>query len=400
MTSALRKWVPIAALVILLVVIGAYFFYSGRESTDDAQIDGHITQIAARVGGTVRGINVKDNQHVKAGEVLVQIAPDDYQIAMDRAAAELADAEAASQVAAVGVSMATTTTASDVRAAGGGVEQAQAGVTLAQGDLAASKARLSAAEAHQREKQADATKAQRDVERLKGLVAKDEISRQQFDAAVAAADSARAAAEAAGADVAVAQQGVVMAAGRMTQAHASGSQARAALATAETGPQQVNVTRARAAAAAAHVQQAQATLAQAKLNLDYTTVKAPADGIVSKKSVEVGQVIQPGQPLLAIVQLEGLWVTANFKETQLRDIRVGQRASVSVDALGKKYPSHVDSVAPATGARFSLLPAENATGNYVKVVQRVPVKLVFDPGADPEHQLRPGLSATATVYTK
>jgi membrane fusion protein (multidrug efflux system) len=162
----------------------------------------------------------------------------------------------------------------------------------------------------------------------------------------------------------------------------------------------MTATRARAAAAAAKVQQAQATLAQAKLNLDYTTVKAPADGIVSKKSVEIGQVIQPGQPLLAIVQLDRLWVTANFKETQLKNIRVGHRASVSVDALGKKFPAHLDSLAPATGAKFSLLPAENATGNYVKVVQRVPVKLVFESGADPEHQLKPGLSATATVYTK
>jgi membrane fusion protein (multidrug efflux system) len=400
MTAALRKWLPIAAIAILVIAIGAYFFYSGRESTDDAQIDGHITQIAARVGGTVSVINVKDNQRVKAGEVLVQIAPDDYQIAVDRAAAELADAQAASQVAAVGVPVAATTTASDVRAAGGGVAQAQAGVALAEGDLAGSKARLSAAEAHQREKQADATKAQRDVDRFKALVAKDEISQQQFDAAVAAAAAARAAADAATNDVSAAQQGVSMAAARIGQARGGASQAQAALASAETGPEQVTATRARAAAAVAHVQQAQATLAQAKLNLDYATVKAPADGIVSKKSVELGQVIQPGQPLLAIVQLEDVWVTANFKETQLRDIRVGQKASVSVDALGKTFPAHVDSVAPATGARFSLLPAENATGNYVKVVQRVPVKLVFDPGADPDRQLRPGLSATATAYTK
>ena len=400
MTAALRKWAPIGAGVLIILAIGAYWFYSGRESTDDAQVDGHSTQIAARVGGTVHAIHVKDNQRVKAGEVLVEIARDDYQIAVDRATAELADAEAASQVAAVGVPMAATTTASDVRSAGGGVQQAQAGISLAEGDLAASKARLTAAQAHQREKQADATRAQRDVERLKGLVAKDEISQQQFDAAVAAADSARAAADAAGADVTAAQHGVEMAAGRITQARAGASQAQAALAAAETGPQQVTATRARAAAAAARVQQARAAVAQAKLNLDYTTVKAPADGVISKKAVEVGQVVQPGQPLLAIVQLDEVWVTANFKETQLRDIRVGQRASVSIDALGKKFPARVDSMAPATGAKFSLLPAENATGNYVKVVQRVPVKLAFEPNADPEHQLRPGLSCTATVYTK
>jgi membrane fusion protein (multidrug efflux system) len=260
---------------------------------------------------------------------------------------------------------------------------------------------LSAAQAHQREKQADAARAAADVERFKTLVAKDEISRQQFENATAASDAARAAAEAAGADVGAAQQNVEMAAGRIKQANAGASQAQAALAATRTGPQQVAATRARAAAAAARVQEAEAALAQAKLNLDYATVKAASDGVVSKKSVEVGQVVQAGQPLLAIVQTDDVWVTANFKETQLRDIRVGQRAVVAVDALGgRKFAAHVDSVAPATGAKFSLLPAENATGNFVKVVQRVPVKLVFEPGADPEHQLKPGLSATATVHTK
>jgi membrane fusion protein, multidrug efflux system len=401
MPAALRRWLPVAGVVFILLAAGAYWFYSGSESTDDAQVDGHITQISARVGGTVRLISVNDNQRVKKGDVLVEIAPDDYQNAVDRAAAELADAEAAAEVAAVGVPMAATTTASDVRTAGGGVEQAQAGVMMAERDLDASKARLSAAEAHLREKQADAAKAQRDAERFRGLVAKDEISRQQFDSAVSASDAARAAAEAAGADVTAAQRGVDMAAGRITQAQAGASQAQAGLASARTGPQQVVATRARAAAAVAHVQQAQAALAQAKLNLGYTTVTAPADGVVSKKAVELGQVVQPGQPLLAVVQLDDVWVIANFKETQLADLRVGQRASVAVDALGgKKFPARVDSVAPATGAKFSLLPAENATGNFVKVVQRVPVKLVLDPGADPEHQLRPGLSATATVVTK
>ncbi len=399
--SVLRRWGPIAALAVILLAVGMYFFYGGRESTDDAQVDGHITEMAARVGGTVRAVHVRDNLPVKQGDVLVEIAPDDYQIAVDRSAAELADAEAAAQVAEVGVPMAATTTASDVRGAGGGVEQAQAGVTLAERDLEGSKARLNAAQAHQREKQADAARAALDVERFKGLVAKDEISRQQYDNAVSASDAARAAAEAAVADAAAAQHNVEMAAGRITQARAGASQAQAVLSAAQTGPQQMTATRARAAAAVARVQQARAALAQAKLNLDYTTVKAAADGIVSKKAVEAGQVVQAGQPLLAIVQQGDVWVTANYKETQLRDIRVGQRATVAVDALGgKKFPAHVDSIAPATGAKFSLLPAENATGNFVKVVQRVPVKLAFEPGNDPDHLLRPGLSATATVYTK
>jgi membrane fusion protein (multidrug efflux system) len=201
--------------------------------------------------------------------------------------------------------------------------------------------------------------------------------------------------------VTAAEHNVEMAAGRIAQAKGAASQAQAAVSATSTGPQQVTATRGRAAAAAARVQQAQAALAQARLNLDYATVKAPADGVISKKSVEVGQVVQAGQPLLALVQLDDVWVAANYKETQLRDIRVGQRAAVSVDALGgKKFPAHVDSIAPATGAKFSLLPAENATGNFVKVVQRVPVKLVFEPNADPNHQLRPGLSVTAIVYTK
>jgi len=398
--AAFRKWIPAAAIVLVLLAVGAYFFYSGRESTDDAQVDGHITQIAARVGGTVAKINVKDNQHVKKDDVLVQIVPDDYQIAVDRASAELADAQAALQVAEAGVPMTATSTASEVKTAGGGVEQANTGVTLAERDLDASKARLAAAQAHQREKQADATKAQSDVERFKALVAKDEISHQQFDNAVAASDAAKAAAEAASADVTAAQHAVEIAAGHITQAQAGAQQAEATLAVARTGPHQVAATRARAAVASARVRQEQAALAQAKLNLEYTTVKAAADGIVSKKSVEIGQVVQPGQPLLAIVQPDDVWVTANFKETQLRDIRVGQQASISVDALGRKFPARVDSIAPATGAKFSLLPAENATGNFVKVVQRVPVKLVFEPGADPDHQLRPGLSVTSTVRTR
>jgi membrane fusion protein, multidrug efflux system len=399
--NLLRKWGPIAAGVVVVCGIAAYFLYAGRETTDDAQVDGHITQVSARVGGTVKAINITDNQAVKKADVLVQIVSDDYEIAVSRAAAELADAEAAAEVAEVDVPMAATTSSSGMRSAGGSVDQAQAGVALAERDLDASKARLTAAQAHQREKQADAARAALDVERFKALVAKDEISRQQFDNAVAARDAAAAAAEAAAADVVAAQHNVEMAAGRITQAQAGASQAQAALSVAGTGPQQVTATRARAAAAAARVRQAQAALAQAKLNLDYTTVKASADGVVSKRSVEIGQVVQAGQPLLAIVQLDSVWVTANYKETQLRNIRVGQRASVAVDALGgRTYPARVDSIAPATGAKFSLLPAENATGNFVKVVQRVPVKLVLERGADPERQLRPGLSVTATVNTK
>jgi membrane fusion protein (multidrug efflux system) len=252
-----------------------------------------------------------------------------------------------------------------------------------------------------REAEANAAKSARDVERLRGLLAKDEISQQMFDATAATAEAQKAAVDSARSMVAEAEAGLRVAESKLAQAHVGESQANAELQTAQTGPSQVAATKARASAAEARAQEARATLAQAELNLQYATVKAPIRGIVSKKGINVGQVVQAGQPLLAIVQIDDVWVTANFKETQLKEMRPGQRAVVSVDAYGgREYKGKVDSIAGATGARFSLLPPENATGNFVKVVQRVPVKIVLDPGQDPEHLLRPGMSVTPTVYLK
>ncbi|HWT44794.1 MAG TPA: HlyD family secretion protein, partial [Vicinamibacterales bacterium] len=290
---------------------------------------------------------------------------------------------------------------SGVSTAAGGVQEAEAGIGSADQQIQAAQANLVAAQARQREREATATKAARDVERLRGLVQKDEISQQQFDAAVAAADAAKANVDAAKSDVVAAQAAIAVAQQKSAQARAGATQARAGLASAQTAPQQLQVTQSRAAAAEARVQQAQAALKQAELNLQYTTVKAPSTGVVSRKSVEIGQVVQAGQPLLALVDLQDVWVTANFKETQLNEMRPGQRAVVEVDALGgKEFNGHIDSIAAATGAKFSLLPPENATGNYVKVVQRVPVKIVFEPGQDPNHLLRPGMSVTPTVYVR
>jgi membrane fusion protein (multidrug efflux system) len=393
----------IAAVVAVLVVIAAviWLMSRGHESTDDAQIDGHITQIAARVGGTVIKVAVDNNDKVAGGAVLVQIDPRDYQVAVDRARAELADAEAQAAAARTGVPIAQVETRSGVSTASGGVEEAEAGVGSAEQQIEAAKANLASAQARQREREATATKAAHDVERFRGLVQKDEISQQQFDAAVAASDAAKANLDAAKSDVIAAQAAIAVAQQRAAQARATAAQARASLATARTAPQQLQVTQARAAAADARVKQAQAALEQAEFNLQYTNVKAPTAGVVSRKTVEVGQVIQAGQPLLALVALQDVWVTANFKETQLRDMRAGQRAVVEVDGLGgKEFKGHVDSIAAATGAKFSLLPPENATGNYVKVVQRVPVKIVFEPGQDPNQLLRPGMSVTPTVYVK
>jgi membrane fusion protein (multidrug efflux system) len=400
----MKKRLPLiaAAAAVLLVVAGVWLWATaGRESTDDAQVDAHVTPIAARVGGTVLRVPVSDNQQVDAGAVLVELDRRDYEIALERARADLADAKAGAMAAAVNVPITSTTSAGNVATARGGVEEAEAGFSEAVQSVEAAKARLATAQARLREQEANATRAARDVERLKGLLAKDEISQQQFDAAVAAADASRAAADSARSQVQEAQLAISVAQSRVAGSRAGQQRATAELRTAETAPQQVTATRARAESAQARVKQAEAAVKQAELNLEYSVVKAPIKGVVSRKSVEPGQVVQPGQPLMSIIPLEQVWITANFKETQLAGMRVGQPVTIKVDAYGgRKFKGHVESVAAATGSRFSLLPPENATGNFVKVVQRVPVKIVLEQGQDPEHLLRPGMSVTPIVQTE
>ena len=391
-----------AVVLVILVVAGVWFWLTrGRETTDDAQVDGRVTQIAARVGGTVMKVLVTDNQAVDAGAVLVEIDPRDYQVALERARAELADAEASSMAAASSIPITSTTTSSNVTTAQGSVDQSQSASDAAQKEVEAARARLTTSQAKQREAEATAAKAARDVERLKGLLAKDEVSQQQFDAATAAAEAQRAGVDSAKSQVVEAEAGIRVAESRLRQARAVEQQAHAGLTAAQTAPEQVSASRARASAAQARVASAKASLTQAELNLEYTVVKAPAKGVVSRKSLNPGQVVQQGQPLLAIVEVQDVWITANYKETQLADMRPGQSAKVTVDAYGgRTFSGHVDSIAAATGARFSLLPPENATGNFVKVVQRVPVKIVLDAGQNPESLLRPGMSVTPTVYTR
>ena len=400
----MKKRLPLiaGAVAVLAVIIVVWFWATaGRESTDDAQVDAHVTPIAARVGGTVLRVPVGDNQQVDAGAVLVELDRRDYEIALDKARADLADATAGATAAAVNVPITTTTSAGNVATARGGVEEAQADFSEALQGVDAAKARLTTAQARLREQEANATRAARDVERLKGLLAKDEISQQQFDTAVAAADSSRAAADSARSQVQEAQLAISVAQSRVQGSRAGQERATAELRTAETAPQQVTATRARAESAQARVKQAEAAVKQAELNLEHSVVKAPIKGVVSRKSVEPGQVVQPGQPLMSIIPLEQVWITANFKETQLANMRPGQPVTIKVDAYGgRKFKGHVDSVAAATGSRFSLLPPENATGNFVKVVQRVPVKIVLEQGQDPEHMLRPGMSVTPIVQTQ
>jgi len=400
MSSRVRIIAAVAVVALLATAVWLWL-RRGVESTDDAQVDAYVTPVASRVGGTVLRVSVADNQQVEAGALLVEIDPRDYEVALDRARAELANAEAESLAANANVPITSTTTSNTVSAARGGVERARGAVVEAEHGLEAAKARLAVAQARKRELDATAVKDARDVERLKGLLAKDEIPQQQYDTAVAQAESSRAAADSAASQITEAEAAIRVADSRLSQARAGESQAAAELNTAHTAPEQVAITQARAASAAARVKQAAASVKQAELNLEYATVKATFKGTVSRKTVQPGQVVQPGQPMMTLIPLEQVWITANFKETQLEDMRPGQRAQVDVDAYGgRSFTGKVDSIAAATGARFSLLPPENASGNFVKVVQRVPVKIVLDQGQDPEHLLRPGMSVTPTVYTK
>jgi len=373
---------------IVLLVAGFFLWrYLGSyESTDDAQIDGHLNAISARVSGHVSKLLVNDNQFVEAGTPLVEIDPRDYEIAVASARAAYQDALATAESTQVNVPITTVNTGSQLSSAQAQLEEMRAGVSVSRQQLEAARAQLEQSIAND-------IKAQNDVGRYKQLVDKQEISHQQYDQAVAAAKSNAAGVAAARATVAAAEQQVV-------QAQAKREQMDANLRAAETAPQQNAQMRARAQAAQAQAQQKKAELDQALLNLQYTRLVAPVNGIVSNRTVEVGQNVQVGQELMKIINLDDIWVTANFKENQLRLMRPGQRATISVDAYGKKYNGHVESVAGASGALFSLLPPENATGNYVKVVQRIPVKITFDPGETKEHILRPGMSVEPKVWIR
>jgi len=378
--------VVIAALV--LIAIGIWWHSTFTEDTDDAQVNGHLIQVSARVAGQVAKVYVEENQVVKAGDVIAELDPSDYKVAVENAEAALASAQANAAAANVNVPITTVNTGSNLSSADANVSGSQAGVGQAEKQLDAAHARVAQA-------QANFTKAQADLERYKPLVEKDVISKQQFDAAVAASDATRAAVADARASEQAAVDGVKVALEREAQAQAG-------LKYAQTGPQQVAAQSARARQAQAQVAQAQAQLDMAKLNLSYTKIVAPAAGIITRKSVEINQNVAPGQNLLMLVSLEGLWVTANFKETQLRHMSAGQAVEIDVDSTGKTYHGKVTQIGGATGSVLSLFPPENATGNYVKVVQRVPVRIDFIDLAseDPNHELRPGLSVEPKVKVK
>ena len=377
----------IAILVVVLVVlVGGFFLWrylSSYESTDDAQADVHLYPVSARVSGYVARVNVGDNQWVEKGTVLVEIDPKDYEVAVAQAQANLSNAEATAQSLNITVPITSVNSSSQLKSAESDIENTKAGVIAAERQLTAAHAQLEQTEAND-------VKAQDDLHRYQLLVDKREVAEQVYDQALAAARSSAAAVAAARANESAAQQFVLQARSRVVQADANHQSA-------QTGPQQVSSSRSRARAAIAEVEQKRALLEQAQLNLQYTKIIAPVSGEVNK-TVVVGLNVQAGQQLLTVVPLDEVWVTANFKETQLKRMRVGQKAEIHIDSTGRTLKGHVDSVAGATGPLFSLLPPENATGNYVKIVQRVPVKIVLDPGENRDRQLRPGMNVVPDVY--
>jgi membrane fusion protein (multidrug efflux system) len=394
----------IVVVVVLLALSGGGFWIwrhlAASETTDDAQVDGHVYAVSARVGGTLVAVNVQENQVVEAGEVLVQIDDRDFKNAMSKAQADLRVAQAGHEEARAGMPLTSSETQGKIARAQAALVQAQTGVEAAKRDSEVAEARFNLATARLAEVQTTSEKAGKDLDRMKTLIDKDEVSRQLYDDAVTANAAAKASVESSRANIAEAKSNMSSAQARVTQARSAVGVAESDLMAAQSAPDEVALTQAKVNTASARVTQAGAAIEQVKTNIEYAVVRAPVAGIVTRKNVETGQVVQAGQALLAIVPLQEVWVTANFKETQLKDIRIGQQAEVRIDAYdGIAIKAHVDSISAATGAKFSLLPAENASGNYVKVVQRIPVKLVFDGTSDNAHVLRPGMSATVKVLT-
>ena len=387
----LKVMVVVLTLLAILVAVGYFvrnaFLY---EDTDDAQVDGHVMPLSARISGQISEVHVIEGQVVHAGDVLVTIDPEDYKIAAEQAQANLADALATAASSYWNVPITSITVQSNLDSAKTAVLNAQAALKASEHNFESAKATLVQTEAN-------AARSDADLERAKQLVAKEDISRQQYDQAVASAAANRAAVVSAQAGVHAAEQSVQQAQGKVLQAKND-------LQTAETAPQQISLTRSNALAADAKAAQRKAQFAQAQLNLSYTTIRTPVTGIIGKKSVEVGQNISIGQEMLEVVPLDDVWVTANFKETELAHMRTGQSVEIKVDAYGRKWNGRVTNIGGGTGSVFSLLPPENATGNYVKVVQRVPVRIDFERSVgqdfNAEGLLKPGLSVEPDVRVR
>jgi membrane fusion protein (multidrug efflux system) len=386
-----KKLIAIVVVVVLILLAGLWYWHSTySEDTDDAQVDGNLYQVSSRVTGQVIHVDVDEEQFVHQGDPIAEIDPKDYQVALEQAQADLANAQAQYEQASVNVPITGVQVSTTLATSGSDVLGSEASVSQSEAQAQAAVARVQSAKAQ-------ALKSQLDVDRYTPLVAKDVISKQQYDAAVAQATADQGALDEAQRNVKAQQEGVSLMRQRLSQAVSQENQSR------KNGPKQVAVEQARAQAAAAAVKQAQAKVDQAQLNLSYTKVTAPITGIVSRKSVVVGSNLSIGQSLMTIVPLQDLWVTANFKETQLKEMKVGEEVKLEVDALGgRKFTGKVAQIGGATGSSLSLFPPENATGNYVKVVQRIPVRINFTnlPEENKDNALRIGMSVEPVVRVK
>ena len=375
------------ALVLLLALVAVglivWWWMHTHETTDDAQIDGHIAPLSSRVAGTVTRVYVEDNQTVERGQLLVELDPRDYEVAVARAEAELAQARAQLAAENPNVPITATTNVTQIATSSDEVQSARAAIAAAERDYQSSLARVKASEAN-------GARAEADLARYKYLLGQRAIPEERFDQVLATAKTARADVDSARALARSAQKSVEQQQARLQQALSRQGEAN------RNAPHQLSIKEANIAAKEAAVKAAEAAVERAKLDLSYTKIAAPVAGIVGKRSVEPGQRVQPGEELLSVVALGDLWVTANFKETQLRRLRIGQKVRIKVDALGEKIDGTVESFAGASGARYSLLPPENATGNYVKVVQRLPVRIRIEPNQD-NRRLRPGMSVEPSV---
>ena len=383
---------PLIILIILIVLgalaVGGFFLYGyldSYESTDDAQVDGHINSVSSRIAGTVTNVYVEDNAYVKTGQVLVALDPRDYVVAREQAEASLAQSQAQITAQSPNLPITTTTNATTLTSAGFDVASSLAGIASAEANYATALANV---------RQAQATHANdvAEVARFKVLVDKDEVSREQYEAKLTAAKASQATVEAYQAAADASLKIIDQRKAETSQARARQEQAR------QTAPLNAAIQRATTASRQADAKRSKAIVDQSLLNLQYTKIISPATGIVGKKSVEVGTRVNPGQELLVVVPLDDIWITANFKETQLRRMREGQRVTLKVDAFARKYEGYIQSVAAASGAKYSLLPPENATGNYVKVVQRIPVRIRLKAGENDDHRLRPGMSVEPKVW--
>jgi membrane fusion protein (multidrug efflux system) len=387
-----RRMGPLGWMIIAVVLAGALFggsilwaYLESYEDTDDAQIDGDIYSVTSRIAGTVKAVYVEDNQSVKAGQLLVELDPRDYGVSVDQAKAAVAESQTQVEAERPNVPIISVSTETSVSASESDTSAVRAQVASAQHDFDAAIADVKQAEA-------DNVKAQADLVRYQQLVAKDEISQQQFDQAQAAARAAAAQVESKRSTAEAAARNVDAARARLQGAETRATESK------RNRPNQIAMQRAMVQARQAATVREQTMLEQANLNLTYTKIVAPVDGIIGKKNAEPGQHVAPGQQLMADVPVTNLWVTANFKETQLKKMRPGQRVTIHVDAYDKDFQGYVESLAGASGARFSLLPPENATGNYVKVVQRLPIRIRFKEGEDPQHILRAGMSVEPKVW--